>query len=168
MAAATSKLTLVEFEAQYGHDDAGFELWFGTSVPQTPPTWVHGLLQKILMNLLEEAGFLAASEVETRINSEARPKPDVLGTKTKPTGEYPTQPLDVVVEIISKNDSYAYVKEKCRKYQEWGFGRIFLVDPSDRSVTEWTGTFTPVNDLFGIPCTRIWHELDRQYPPSGN
>jgi hypothetical protein len=49
MATAISKLTLVEFKAQYGHDDSAFEFWFGEAVARSMPTWVHGLLQKIIM-----------------------------------------------------------------------------------------------------------------------
>jgi len=57
------------------------------------------------------------------------------------------------------------VKEKARKYQEWGFGQIFAVDPSDRSLAEWqNGQFIAVSEFAGVRGERIWEELDRQYP----
>ena len=130
-------------------------------------TWIasHGLLQKIIMNLLEQAGYISASEVELRIEAQAHPRPDVIVTKHKPSGSYPTVGLDVVVEILSEDDSYLHLKDKCRKYREWGFGSVFAVDPGDRSVVEWKdGTFIPVTAFACVECSRIWQELDRQYP----
>ncbi len=167
MAIATHKLTLEEFEAQYGQSDRSFEYWFGEAIPKGMATWVHGLLQKIVTALLDEQGFIAAPEIELRIESDAYPKPDVVATRKIPTGRYPTQGLDVVVEIISEDDKYPFVREKCRKYHSWGFGRIYLVDPSDRSVTEWKdGALIPSPELAGIPVDRIWKALDSQHSDS--
>ncbi len=165
MATATQKLTLKEFEEQYGRSERTYEFWYGEAVPKGMPTWVHGLLQQIIMSLLLETGFVAAaSEVELRIEVGAHPKPDVVASRTKPSGRYPTSGLDVVVEILSEDDSYAQVQRNCRKYQEWGFGRIYLVDPSDRSVIEWRdGAQNPVASMAGIPVERIWQKLDLQH-----
>ena len=116
------------------------------------------------MRLLSESGFITASEVEFRIDPDAHPKPDVIATKNKvPSGPYPTEGVDVVVEIIS-DDEFAQVKRKCRKYQEWGCGLIYVVDPSDRSVSEWRDSvLIRRSDLAGLATDRIWAELDNQY-----
>ncbi len=165
MALVTRKLTLEEFEARYAHADRSYEFWYGEAVQKGMPTWVHGLLQKIIMQLLEQQGFIAASEVELRIEPGAHPRPDVIATRAKlPTGLYPTEALDVVVEIVSEDDRYPMAREKCRKYQAWGFGRIYLVDPRDRSVLEWRdGTEIPSSKLAGVPVEKIWQELGRQH-----
>ncbi len=44
---------------------------------------MHGLLQKIVMQLLDSAGFTSASEVELRIDPGAHPMPDVIASRTK-------------------------------------------------------------------------------------
>lgn len=164
MATATQKLTFEEFEAQYGQLDRTYEFWYGEAIPKGMPTWVHGLLQKIVMQLLEEAGYFTAPEIELRIDPEARPRPDVVATKTKPRGKYPNQGLDVVVEIISEDDKLSIVREHCHKYHSWGCRRIYLVDPKDRSVVEWQdGSMISCPDLAGIPVGRIWTLLDAQY-----
>jgi hypothetical protein len=49
------------------------------------------------------------------------------------------------------------------EYQAWGFGRVCVVDPSDRSVSEWHGMLVETDNLAGIPVFRIWHELDLEY-----
>ncbi|MDQ2840318.1 MAG: hypothetical protein M3Y72_04615 [Acidobacteriota bacterium] len=74
------------------------------------PTWVHGLLQHKIMDLLNEAGLISALEVELRIEPDAHPKPDVVATTKLPNGPYPTEGLDVVVEIISEDNGYQRVK----------------------------------------------------------
>jgi Uma2 family endonuclease len=167
--ATTAKLTFEQFQALYGQDGGdgdynGYEYWYGEALPRSMPTWVHGLLQKIMMRLLDDAGFISASELELRIDPDAFPRPDVVATKTKPSGRYPSTGLEVAVEIVSGADDLAIAKQKSRKYQEWGFGAIYIVDPADRSVVEWRDeAATPVSQLASIPVERIWDELDKQY-----
>ena len=164
MATASHKLTYEEFAEKYSDLEATYEFWYGEAVRKGMPTWVHGLLQQIIMGLLHEAGFVAASEVELRIEADAHPKPDVIATKTKPSGRYPTAGLDVVIEILSEDDKYALVQRNCRKYQEWGFRNIYLVEPTDRSVVEWRdGAQIPVTTMAGVPVEEIWKRLDLQY-----
>lgn len=165
MAATTAKLTLSQFQEQFGHSAHAYEFWYGDAIPKSIPTWVHGLLQAILVQLLKEAGFYSASEVELRIDPDAQPRPDVIAAKRKPSGRYPTQAVDVVVEIVSDDESFPHLKDKCRKYKAWGFEHVYIIDPSDRSVIEWNGSLVETNNLAGIPVARIWQELDQQYSP---
>lgn len=165
MGTTVQKLTLDEFTSQYVSDKV-FEFWYGEAIAKGMPTWIHGLLQQIIVRLLTDAGFFAASEVELRIDPQARPRPDVIASKTKPNGPYPTKGLDIVVEVLSEDDKFPLVREHCQKYQAWGFGRIFLVDPSNRSTFEWKNdSFLACTELADIPVARIWSELDSQYEP---
>jgi Uma2 family endonuclease len=167
MATATANLTFAQFQEQYRNSDRAYEFWYGEAIPKGMPTWMHGLLQKIIMKLLDEAGYDSASDVELRIDLQARPRPDVIAAKRKPNGLYPTEAVEVVVEILSQDDSYRHLKDKARKYQEWGCASIFVVDPSDRSVAQWKdGAFLPVTVLAGVESSRIWQELDLRYPPA--
>ncbi len=119
MATTETKLTLAQFQEQFSRSERAYEFWYGEAVPKGMPTWVHGLLQIIIAELLKEAGFSAAAEVELRIDPEAHPRPDLIASKSKARGAYPTQAANVVVEIVSDDESYSYLKEKCRKYQAW-------------------------------------------------
>ena len=164
MATLAHKLTFEEFKAQYGPDNKTHEYWYGEAIPKGMPTWIHGLLQQIVMQLLRQQGFFAASEVELRIDPNAHPRPDVVASKNKPRGQYPTEGLDVVVEIISEDDRAAAIREHCQKYQEWQCKEIYLVYPGDRSVVQWqNGSEIACSELAGIPVGRIWEELDAQY-----
>jgi len=160
MATVVHNLSYKEFQQRFGERH---EYWYGEAIPKGMPTWIHGLLQKLVMSLLDQAGFIAASEVELRIEPEARPKPDVIATRSGPTETYPTKAPDVIVEIISEDDTYFRVREKCRKYEEWGCALIYLVDPSDRSVSQWQdGSMVAVKYLAEISADDLWTLFDEQ------
>jgi hypothetical protein len=48
-------MTLEQFELQYATRKPYFEYWFGAPVQKSMPTWIHGLPQKIIMRLLDDA-----------------------------------------------------------------------------------------------------------------
>lgn len=161
MAALAEKLSFVEFQLKYGHGDRSYEYWHGEAVPKGLPTWVHGLLQRIVMELLTQAGYIAASEVELRIVPDAHPKPDVIATAGEIEEPYPTKAVDVVVEILSEDDPMPYLLEKCQNYHSWGFEYIYVINPESRQVFRWIGTALEVsNTLTSIPSARIWQALD--------
>jgi Uma2 family endonuclease len=124
VASVAQKLTWEEFERQYGPSEKRFEYWSGEAIPRSIPTWLHGLLQAIIVSLLQQAGYRAGAEVELRIGEEARPRPDVIATRGKVELPYPTRAVEIVVEILSENDHMSHVLNKCRAYQRWGFHHI--------------------------------------------
>ena len=82
------------------------------------PTWIHGLLQRILMDMLSRAGFKSASEVRLKIDPEIQLIPDVIATRGRIETAYPVTALDVVIEILSESDSMSRTLSKCRTYLE--------------------------------------------------
>ena len=54
--AAPAKLTLGEFETLYGDSKPHYEYWDEEARQKTKPTLLHGLLQKIMMLLLDDLG----------------------------------------------------------------------------------------------------------------
>src|SRR5689334_7310253 len=100
MPAVAEKLTFPEFESKYERSERSYENWYGAAFPKGIPTWIHGLLEGIIMQLLGEAGYLAGAEVELRIVPDAHPKPDVIATTGEIEDPYPTKAVDVVVEIL--------------------------------------------------------------------
>ena len=163
METATQKLTFEEFQEQYRNAERAYEFWDGDARPKSMPTIIHGLLQKVIMLLLDKAGFKSAPEVELRIISEFHPLPDVIATKRLCLEKYPTTGWNVVVEVLSEDDSFQNVRDHCENYQASGFGKIYLVDPSNRSVSEWkNGGLAPIDHLAGVPAGDIWSQLDRE------
>ena len=162
MAAFAEKLTLLEFQSKYSSGERSYEFWYGEAVAKSMPTWIHGLLEGIILQLLNEAGYVAGCEVELRIVPDAHPKPDVIATSGEIKEAYPTKAVDVVVEILSTDDSMPYVLEKCEAYRTWGFQYIYLVNPDSRQLFRWMGTALELSDaLVSIPASKIWQQLDR-------
>jgi Uma2 family endonuclease len=160
MGTVAGKLTLFEFQSRYERSEQSYEYWHGDAIPKAMPTWIHGLLQRIILELLTEAGYIAASEVELRIVPDAHPKPDVIGTKSGIKGPYPTKALDVVVEILSEGDPMPYVLEKCQAYDTWGFAYIYVVNSESRQLFRWTNAGLELTSEFtSIPAARIWERL---------
>ena len=169
MAAVAENLTLAEFQSRFETGDRSYEYWYGRAIPKGMPTWLHGILQRIVMELLTEAGYEAGSEVELRIDPDARPKPDVIATKGEIEDPYPTKALEVVVEILSADDSAGPVNDKCRAYYVWGFAEIYVVDPKSRIVSRWTGNcLEETEHLTNMPASEIWRRLDRRKRPANS
>ncbi len=163
MATATQKLTFEQFQEEYARAERAYEFWDGEARPKSMPTIIHGLLQRIVMDLLKRAGYIPVAEVDLRIMPNVHPRPDVIATRRLRLEKYPTTGWDVVVEILSDDDSFQNVKEHFQNYQASGFGQAYLVDPSDRSVSEWkNGGFALAKEIVGVDVEAIWSELDRE------
>ncbi|MBV8895850.1 MAG: Uma2 family endonuclease [Acidobacteriaceae bacterium] len=155
-------MTVEQFEAQYGQEKPYFEYWFGEPVQKSMPTWLHSLLQKIIMKLLDEAGYVSGAEVKLKISDDFQPLPDV--TAVLP-GEvelpYPTRPVEIVVEVLSPDDQLSQVRRKCQYYLQLGIEHIYVIDPVQRELWTWSDKALPRTDaLATIPASTIWHELD--------
>jgi Uma2 family endonuclease len=163
MTTVTEKLTVPEFEKQYGHEKPYYEFWYGEAVQKSMPTWIHSLLQRILLDLLSQAGYKAGPEVKLKIDPDFHPVPDVIATRCRVEVPYPTKAVEIVIEILSDDDPMSRVLTKCRTYQSWGFEQIYVVDPQTRIVFRWTDQrLEEVNTLASVPVDRIWSALDQE------
>jgi Uma2 family endonuclease len=163
MATITEKLTVTEFEKQYGHEKPYYEFWHGDAVQKSMPTWIHGLLQKILMDLLSKAGYKAGSEVKLKIDPDFHPLPDVIATRGRVEVPYPTKAVEIVIEILSDDDPMSRILTKCRAYQDWGFEQIYVIDAQMRVVFRWSDQrLEEVNTFASVPVERIWTALEEE------
>ena len=80
----------------------------------------------------------------------------------------PAEPVDVVVEVLSPDDSFQRVMRKCQIYAEWGIPTILVLDPEGRAGWLWDNqvhTLTPMRVVTltngkSITLERIFAELD--------
>jgi Uma2 family endonuclease len=158
-------VTVEQFDRQYGQQKPYFEYWFGEPVQKAMPTWIHSLLQKIIMRLLDDAGYESGAEVKLKTSTEFQPLPDVSAVLPGHVElPYPIRPVEVVVEILSPDDQFAQILTKCRFYCELGISHIYVVDPDARQVWCWRHNqqLMLVESLISIPVSAIWSELDRR------
>jgi Uma2 family endonuclease len=163
-------MTVEQFERQYGHEKPYFEYWFGEPIQKAMPTWIHSMLQKIIMRLLDDAGYESGAEVKLKISDNFQPLPDVSAVLPGHVEvPYPTRPVEVVVEILSSDDRFSQVLSKCRFYAELGINHIYVVDPEARQVWSWRRDQSPMlaDSLLSIPVSAIWSELDRRIQATG-
>jgi Uma2 family endonuclease len=173
MAAQSVPLSLEEFHRQYDGAKPAYHYWYGAAVQKSMPTVLHGIVQAIIMMLLEKAGWNAASEVRLKIVPDAEPVPDVIAVRGKFKGRYPTVAPELCVEILSAGDTVPKVLEKANSYISWGAECVWILDPEKR--TAWTlsreGTpqpawVAPTGTLrigeTSIDLTALFAEVDRK------
>jgi Uma2 family endonuclease len=133
MAAQPEGLTLEEFHRLYDGEKPAYEYWYGEPVQKSRPTALHGIVQAILIILLERAGWNTASEVRLKVVKEIEPVPDLIGIRGKFKSRYPVTAPELCVEIMSPDDTLAKTVEKSRRYIAWGSERVWIIDPEKRT-----------------------------------
>jgi len=132
------------------------------------PTRLHGLIQKILMILLDGIGYHSASEVRLKLDPAYELAPDVITLDGAIGDLYPTSAFDVVIEILSPQDSFSRVLGKCRLYEKWGIRQIVVVDPAERLIWRFENGAAQETDIVArrgdatISAQALWDEVDRQ------
>ena len=171
MAASLSipALTLEEFERLYGGETPAYEYWDGLAIQKPVPTVLHSLLQFVLQVLLRQRGLAAAAEVRIKLNPTKEPVPDVIAGH-RPRAPYPDQPMAIVIEVLSPDDTVQRVRRKCRFYAAQGIPGIYVFDPEDRTAERWSeadNALLPVTAI-EIPgqtpllVSDIWAALDEE------
>src|ERR1700683_2968946 len=167
-AVAEQKLSIEEFHARYDGEKPYYEYWNGEAVQKSMPTLVHGLIQKILMRLLDGIGYDSASEVTLKLDPAYEPIPDIIAIDGPVGDPYPTSPFDVVIEILSPKDSFSRVQRKCRLYEQWGIRQIVVIDPAERLAWRFENGTPQETDIVAhrggavITAQTLWDEVDRE------
>ena len=171
-AVAERKLSLQDFHARYDGEKPYFEYWDGEAVQKSMPTGLHGLVQKILLQLLDAMGFESGPEVTLKLDPAYEPIPDVIAVEGQIGDPYPTEPFEVVIEILSPQDPFSRVLRKCGLYEKWGIRQIIVVDPQERLVWSFENGSPHETDTIArrgdrvITAQRLWEEVDRRLRPA--
>jgi Uma2 family endonuclease len=59
--------------------------------------------------------------------------PDVAVFEHEPSGQVPSDPTLVAIEILSPDDRVGYIMPKLEEYRQWGVRHIWLADPENRN-----------------------------------
>jgi hypothetical protein len=105
--APTVTLTLEQYHAEYA-GESGYE-----AIRKPMPTWLHAVLQALLGDVFYRLGYFSGSELTLRVDAQWEPRPDVAAA-VELTEPYPTRPVDILAEILSPDDTMAFVFKKCR------------------------------------------------------
>jgi Uma2 family endonuclease len=133
----TEKLRRDRFREAFAGRKPHFELLDGEAVQKALPTKLHSILQFVLAVMLKELGFKSRPELTLAIDESWEPVPDVTGILGAEEDPYPTHAVAVAVEILSPDDRFVRVIQKCRKYADWGVVDILVFDPIGREAWSW-------------------------------
>jgi Uma2 family endonuclease len=153
--AVTRKLTLQEFltlpEGEHYH-----ELINGEAIPQVSPKRFHCGVQKALLFLLdpwtEKRGFFYQewAVTLTRQGQDWVPVPDLLyisydrlAADWPEDSPCPVAP-ELVIEIISPDQTFGKMVEKATDYLNAGVMRVWVIDPKAKSITVFTLDAAPM------------------------
>jgi Uma2 family endonuclease len=149
MTSITSKsLTLPEFLSLIDPDgDITYELVDGEAIPKMSPKRFHSRLTLVLSSLLSdwnqgrgEVGVEWAI-VLTKNNRDWCPVPDLLYISYQRLGDIPLTddpcpvPPELVIEIISPEQSFSSLSEKAVDYLNGGVSRVWIVDSRAKQIT---------------------------------
>ena len=151
MGVAAQKLTSPAFREIYAARKPYFELLDGVAVQKSLPARLHSVVQFILTVMLKELGFKARPELTLAIDETWEPTPDVCGILGPEEDPHPTHAVAVAIEVLSPEDRFTRVLQKCRKYAEWCIEYILVYDPVNRDVWYWdsvSGGLLPSNKIY--------------------
>jgi Uma2 family endonuclease len=137
MSVAAERLTRDAFREMYAQRKPHYELLDGAAVQKALPARLHSILQFILSVMLKELGFNSRPELTLAIDEAWEPTPDVCGILGPEEDPYPTHAVAVAIEVLSPDDRFTRVIQKCRKYAEWGVPDILVYDPVARDAWYW-------------------------------
>ncbi len=170
--ATTNYISLEEFHRLYNGAKPYHEYWFGEALPKAMPTLLHSAFQVALILILARRGWKVYSELTLKLSSEAELVPDVTATRKHFAGPYPTQPVELCIEILSPDDRLKQTIEKGKRYLQWGVGIVWIIDPEARKVMVQTsetpegawieeGGTLPTGEADQIPVAELLAEVDR-------
>lgn len=125
--------------------EGNYEIIDGERVDMTPTAFRHGKIEfkiaKLLENKLWDKGYVAVGEIGIVIKKEPfrLRAADVVYISKDTSPEEPDGILeiapDLIIEIISKDDTIYGMNDKIKDYQSIGVKRIVVVDPFTEMIT---------------------------------
>jgi Uma2 family endonuclease len=129
--------------------------------------WEHARIQWLLAHWFgnNELTWNVIGSTEQRVQvSPTRVRvPDLVVLRPGPQPEILTQPPLLVIEILSPDDSYSDLQERCQDYRQMGVETVWIVDPKTRSGRMCCGAEWVAAERLEVPGTPIHVHLDELF-----
>jgi Uma2 family endonuclease len=76
---------------------------------------------------------IGSTEQRVRVSSTRIRVPNLVVLRPGPQPDVLTQPPLLVIEILSPDDSYSDLQERCQDYMQMGVTTVWIIDPKTRS-----------------------------------
>jgi Uma2 family endonuclease len=129
--------------------------------------WMHARVQYLLAVWFGRHeivwNIMASTEQRMRVSQSRVRIPDLVVLRPGPQPDVLTAPPLLVIEILSPEDTYTQLQERCQDYLAMGVETVWIIDPKTRSgrmclATGWlsanrlevagTAIYVDLNDLF--------------------
>jgi Uma2 family endonuclease len=114
----------------------------GVVTPKATPTRFHSIIQFALLMLLRAQGVQPLPELTVRVSPTKYLVPDVCVAGDF-SGPYPTEPVLLCCEILSREDRLGTMLIKCEEYHVWGVPFCWVIDPVKRTAWEYHAAAEP-------------------------
>jgi Uma2 family endonuclease len=145
MTTALSEKKIYTYEDINSLPEGNYEIIDGVRYDMSPTMFEHGDLEgafyELLKKHLKTKGYVAVGEIGIVINRNPLRlrAADVVYISKERSPEKPVGileiPPDLIVEILSEENSARYINEKVRDYLSIGVKKVVLVDPATETVT---------------------------------
>ena len=99
--------------------------------------WLHARVQALLASWFvhhESAwNIVSGTEQRTQVSPTRIRIPDLVVLRSGPQPDVLVEPPLLIVEILSPDDTYSELQERCEDYRRMGVETIWLIDPVTRS-----------------------------------
>ena len=129
--------------------------------------WEHARLQWLLAGWFgkHEAAWnvIGSTEQRLRVSPTRIRIPDLVVLRPGPQPDILVDPPLLVIEILSPDDTYSDLQERCQDYTAMGVGTVWIIDPKTRSGRMCRGTEWTAADTLAVADSPIHVELDHLF-----
>jgi Uma2 family endonuclease len=99
--------------------------------------WLHARVQWLLASWFgkheSEWNVIGSTEQRVRVSPTRIRVPDLVVLRPGPQPDVLTAPPLLVIEILSPDDNYSGLQERCQDYLAMGVETVWIIDPKTRS-----------------------------------
>lgn len=125
--------------------------------------WMHARLQWLLagwlMNHESEWNVTGSTAQRVQVSRNRIRITDLVVLRPGPQHDVLVDPPLLVIEILSPDDTYSDLQERCQDYRRLGVENLWLIDPTTRSGRMGVGADWVAAERLEIPGTPIHVEL---------
>jgi Uma2 family endonuclease len=129
--------------------------------------WEHARIQWLLAHWFgnHEAIWNVIGSTEQRVGvSPTRIRvPDLVVLRPGPQPDILIQPPLLVIEILSPDDSYSDLQERCQDYMQMGVATVWIIDPKTRSGRMCSGAEWVAADHLKVADSPIYVDLGQLF-----
>jgi Uma2 family endonuclease len=141
MSAATTLMSVEEYLKYSGKPNC--EYIDRVLRPKAMATSLHGLIQYLLLLLLNRQDVDARPEVTVRLTANKFLIPDIIAAPII-EDPHPSEPVLLCAEILSPEHRLGSALAKCEEYHAWGVPYCWVIDPMKRTAWEYHAQADPV------------------------